>query len=517
MFVELRLRARQKNGEVFEQFDHWHIESDMLDSSFIKLYENMYHFINSPLSYRRKILALEAPQHSKLSDFEFSDSMTERQRLVARKAISGKDYFLIWGPPGTGKTSVMIKNLVDYYYNHTSLNIVLLAYTNRAVDEICDAIDDLLAQDYIRIGSRYSTDPRFHSRLLSQRISETRSRKDLKNILTDCRVYVATVSSFQTHRDIHRLKQFELAIIDEASQILEPMLVGVLAGFDKYIMIGDHKQLPAVVSQNEKLDIPEDDPLRVNSGLKNLGNSLFERLFFECLKNSWDWALDTLDSQGRMHQDILGFVSQSFYEGKLKILEGLDRLTSHPQLSSDNHLKRILINKRMIFVDTPLDNNVTRKTNLLEAELVARALNIWVNIYRENVINMDRNAIGVITPFRSQIAVIKDLIGKQITDWVTVDTVERYQGGSRNQILISLAVSKAQLLDSISNVSSEGIDRKLNVALTRAKENVVIFGCKTILERNPVYRNLISYCYSLNYEELLNFNDDNESINGLSG
>ena len=66
------------------------------------------------------------------------------QVTLLKRMISAKDYFLLWGPPGTGKTSVMLKNLVKYLHQNTKENILLLAYTNRAVDEICEAIISIL-------------------------------------------------------------------------------------------------------------------------------------------------------------------------------------------------------------------------------------------------------------------------------------------------------------------------------------------------------------------------------------
>ena len=94
-------------------------------------------------------------------------------------------------------------------------------------------------------------------------------------------------------------------------------------------------------------------------------------------------------------------------------------------------------------------------------------------------------------------------LGSRLTQDLSIDTVERYQGGARDHILISLAVSKAQALESISNVSSEGIDRKLNVALTRARENVIIFGTKELLVKNRIYKDLIEHCYNLTHLEIL--------------
>jgi len=503
--VILRLRARQKNEEWFARYQFWNLEADNLDSSFNKQYQSLYDFISSPLTYRRKLLCLEAPQKVEAQTRYRNTRMTSHQELVVNKAIAAEDYFLLWGPPGTGKTSVMIHGLVDYYYNSTNADIILMAYTNRAVDEICASIEEIEGIDYLRIGSRYSTASEYSGRLLGFHIEHTDNRDALRSLIQSCRIFVCTVSSFHSQRDMLDMKQFDVAVIDEASQILEPMLAGMLGHSGKFILIGDHKQLPAVVTQSSSQSKVMDDELTEKTGLFDLANSLFERLFVTSVKKGWSWAFDILDQQGRMHEDILGFVSPQFYNGKLQLLPGIDRLTSKARYKAFDSLSTKLIHSRMLFVDAPIDEEITRKTNTVEAQLVSTVSRLWDRIYAFNGLAADKESIGVISPFRSQVALIKSHLDLWSEGQITVDTVERYQGGSRNQILISLAVSKAQLLDSIGNISEEGIDRKLNVALTRAKENVVIFGCRKVLEASPVYRALIGYCAILAVEEIQNY------------
>ncbi len=493
----LRLRARQKNDELFKSFEFWHIEEDSLDSSFLKQYHGLYDFISSRIAYRRKILAIDPPDSGEYREYYRNDRLTKAQFGVVNKAICAKDYFLLWGPPGTGKTSIMINALVDYYFNNTNFNILLLAYTNKAVDEICESIEEPIGQSYIRIGSRYSTKEKYQDKLFSILISEVKSRRRLQELISENRVFVSTVSSYQGMKELTKIKNFDIVIIDEASQILEPMIVGMLGQFDKFILIGDHKQLPAVVRQSSEESFVSDISLSESTGLTNLSNSLFERLFNRCNENRWHWAYASLFEQGRMHQSILNYISPTFYESSLRVIPGIERLNKELELQSFDELSSILIAERMIFVNVPIGESVTRKTNALEADLVARIVMKWQQIYRDNRQVLNSNSLGVITPFRSQIALISEMLDSELRKIVSVDTVERYQGGSRDHIVISLAVSKAHLLDSISNVSSEGIDRKLNVALTRAKENVIIFGNKAVLEKSDSYRSLIEHCYKL--------------------
>ena len=495
--VKVRLRARQKNFEIFRKYKFWNIESDVLDSGFNKQFHGMYDFMVSEKSYRDRMLCLTPPAEPAALPAHDPEEMTDEQRHILNKAISAQDYFLLWGPPGTGKTSVMIHHLVKYLYEETEQQILLLAYTNRAVDEICAAIHDLLDGNYIRIGSRYSTDVKYKDNLLSNRITTLDTRAKLREVFATHRVFVSTISSFQGKREMKLLKKFDVAIIDEASQLLEPMLVGMLSAFRKFILIGDHRQLPAVVTQNKEKSKVSHEQLR-DIGLVDCRMSLFERMYKQCTEKGWDWACGALTHQGRMHQDIVQLISKEFYDGRLDIMQGIDRLLATPDYKTHGPTQKTLVANRLIFIDTPKARNITRKTNHDEAVMVSQLVQIWQEIYAANAMELSLSSIGVITPFRSQIAMIKSLPFFS-DEGITIDTVERYQGGARDRIIISLAVNEADLLDAISNVNEEGIDRKLNVALTRAREHIIILGNKGILMRNPLYARLIESCVEVEF------------------
>jgi DNA replication ATP-dependent helicase Dna2 len=105
-------------------------------------------------------------------------------------------------------------------------------------------------------------------------------------------------------------------------------------------------------------------------------------------------------------------------------------------------------------------------------------------------------SVGIITPYRAQIAQIRQaLLQKGMdVDLITIDTVERYQGGARDIIIISLSTNTAAQFRSLISLSEEGVDRKLNVALTRAREQLIILGNEELLSGNEVYRELMRYC-----------------------
>ena len=493
--VHVRMRSPQYNQEVFRTTEYWNIEHDVLTSSFNHMYRNLFTFISAEKEKRQLILGEKRPEYSNQElKISLQEGMTGEQKSIVYKAFNTKDYLLIWGPPGTGKTSMVLKNLVHSLHTYTDEKVLLLAYTNRAVDEICDALFEAdLSDHFLRIGSRYSVAAPYQSHLFDSNIKDLNSRKEIIGKLKDTRIFVSTIASILGKMSLFEIINFETVIIDEASQILEPMIVGLLPKFDRFIMIGDHKQLPAVVTQDSSLT--EINEVELNQiGIHNMSVSLFERLLTQCKKNNWDngWAI--LTQQGRMHDQIMYPVNKFFYENKLKKIPGIQRLTKVRKSNVTNELSQQLYENRLLFIDTKEDVDLNWKTNLFEAEAVVKVISNLKLSYRENGYSIENDKIGVITPYRAQIALIKSLLPIE-DNLITVDTVERYQGGAREIIILSLCTNKLSQLESLVSLSSEGIDRKLNVALTRAKEQIIIIGNKEILSTNNTYAQLINSCH----------------------
>lgn len=307
--------------------------------------------------------------------------------------------------------------------------------------------------------------------------------------MADCRIYVGTVASIASKSELFKLKHFDVAIVDEATQILEPQLLGVLCarfkdgrnGIGKFILIGDHKQLPAVVLQsNEQSEVHDEELRRI--GLYNLKDSLFERLYRFHLQEEHSPAVDMLCRQGRMHPGVALFPNREFYAGKLEAL-GLPH-----QLEDVDAPVRFIPSER----DT---ESVSGKTNRNEACIVAQLAADVYHLYKEG---FDTNrTLGVITPYRSQIALIRKEIqslGIPALNEISVDTVERYQGSERDVIIYSFCVNYLYQLKFLPNLTEENgvwIDRKLNVALTRARKQLYITGVPDILNHNLIYLRLI--------------------------
>lgn len=403
---------------------------------------------------------------------------------ILLRAKQAHDYFLLQGPPGTGKTSMALRFLVEEELSsHPSPltpHLLLTAYTHRAVDEICAMLEES-GQDYLRLGSEAACDPRFAHRLLSSAFSEKPKLDDIRQRLERVPIVVSTTLTLLTRPFLLSMKHFSLCIVDEASQILEPYIVGLLSSdsIDRFILIGDHKQLPAVVAQ------PDDDPR-----LHSCRLSLFERLLRQEREAGRKEFVGILQRQGRMHPDIAAFPNEFFYQQEQlqpvpcphQLETGLDYLEP-----SEDALDEQLKQHRVLFL--PADD---------EASLVADVLR---RLYRQ--IGTKRfdaaRSIGVIVTYRHQIALIRREIAKlgvpQLEE-ISIDTVERYQGSQRDVIIYSTGVQDHDGLDFLTaNCFQEDghtIDRKLNVALTRARKQLILTGNAALLKQNKIFSVLIA-------------------------
>jgi superfamily I DNA and/or RNA helicase len=524
-------RYQQRNTKYFQNFDKWALERDFMDSSFRAMYKNLYAFISSKEKFKRQlVLTTENPIEGSTVDYH-NENFSEEQNRIIKKALSAKNYFLLNGPPGTGKTSIIIKELVRELYRNKDANILLLAYTNRAVDEICEAVNNAIInfddindgkvnfgrtdRNFIRIGNELSCSQKHKHNLLSNISKNVSSRNGLKELLNKHRIYISTVASMASKMDIFKLKKFDTIIVDEASQILEPQIIGLLPKCEKFILIGDHKQLPAIVLQSEDSSKTKSKELE-NIGLHSRKNSLFERLYTFCENNKLEFAFDKLTYQGRMHKEIALFPSHSFYESKLK--QAFDIPNIKPEIKEElkrqdiplsftsktkNTLEDLLAKKRLIFFSSKRDlkDSSFGKKNNSEAELVVKIITEIKTLYESNSMPFDNSkTIGVIAPFRNQIALIKQKLEEaQIPNYenITVDTVERYQGSQRDIIILSFAINNPYQLNGVINTNDDGtVDRKLNVALTRAKEQLILIGNDSILSNNLIYYKLIEFVKS---------------------
>ena len=439
--VIILLNDGQQNESVFALSDKtWAIEHGGSDVGTNSNIRSIHQFIQS--SPRKKALLLGQRTPEADTSLVLSQSYNPYYDDILLKVKQARDYFLLVGPPGTGKTSMALRFMVEEELKGIDTSsILLMAYTNRAVDEIRSMLEDAGLAD-------------------------------------DERILTGTTSMMQARPFLLEGRHFSLAIVDEASQVLEPGLIGLLSSdqIDRFVLVGDHKQLPAVVQQNPE-EARIDDPLLRSIGLNDCRQSLFQRLYNWEVQQQRTQFIGTLHRQGRMHPDVASFASNHFYHAWLQPvpLPHQQETAIGYDLPSQDAIDDILKTHRIVFFDsTP---------NTIDLALRIR------RFYGDHF-NPEKT-LGIIVTYRHQIAAIREALPD-----ISIDTVERYQGSQRDVIIYDVGVSRQYQLDfltasTFTDDEGQTVDRKLNVALTRARKQMIIVGCSSILRQNTLYRQLI--------------------------
>jgi len=534
----VHLNDGQQNPDLIsgDYFAIEHAGSDIGGTSAIR---SLYTFITSNEERRQLLLGQRVPCVDK--SLTLSRSYHPDYDEIILKAKQAQDYFLLIGPPGTGKTSQALQFLVreqlagniysqpssaysveDSKHNklsetintqhstpNTQTAILLLAYTNRAVDEICNMLTEN-ELDYIRIGNEFSCDPKYSDHLLKEVLDDNATLNSIKSTIADARIVVATTSTMNSNAALFNIKHFDLAIIDEASQILEPNIIGLLStrhaerrAIKRFILIGDHKQLPAVVQQQDTLETEETNTFLKNIHLLSCANSLFERLILTERAAGRSEFIGTLHKQGRMHPDIADFANRKFYAREqlecVPLAHQLEQTLNYNEASEDE-TDDVLKAHRMIFIPSKpcRQLNISEKVNTEEARIITDLLR---RLYRQLGYNFNpQKSVGVIVPYRNQIAMIRkeiEKLGIPELEEISIDTVERYQGSQRDIILYSFTIQSRYQLDFLTANTfyedGQPIDRKLNVAITRARKQLILTGNEPTLRQNQIFTELIDY------------------------
>jgi DNA replication ATP-dependent helicase Dna2 len=345
------------------------------------------------------------------------------------RASGCSKFHLIWGPPGTGKTRV-----IPEIVRQIEGPVLLGAFTNTAVDKILLALLDAEPSiRFLRIG-RASDSPELAARLAdpAEYFSEDLGAKytsvhAVRHALNGARIVAATAHRACTMPYL-RQRKFEMVIVDEAGQLTEPLTLGLILRGRRYVLVGDDRQLPPVVRTQA------------------LAQSMFERLKNEAEAGKTE-ALTLLDTQYRMHPQIMGISNRLFYDGRLR-----SGVTHEDRLPPDGH--------SVLFVPViaTAGSGSDSRRNTAEAEVVAKLVRQYVALP-----GVLPSMIGVVSPFRAQVVLLRKLLHD--TD-VTVDTVERFQGGERDIMILSLV--RAESSDFVFD------ERRFNVAITRARRKLIL-------------------------------------------
>lgn len=368
-------------------------------------------------------------------------SFNRMQKKAFISAYAAKNYSLIQGPPGTGKTWVLAH--IALAFAKIGQKVLITSLTHKAVNNALLKIREVSDfQNIMKIGQSFHQDNLEEKDIKCfESFDESQSnRSEEEGIIIGGSTYALYT------RRLKSLK-FDTIIFDEASQMTISHTVAAMLKGEKYIFIGDHKQMPPIFNAKHTL--------------KLLSKSLFENLI-EKKEHS-----TMLDITYRMNNKLNSFPSEAFYNGLLKT-------------NSSNATKYFKIkNKIPDDINQILDPNkpnVTLKINHHDNKMQSNEEAYIITILIISLLNVGVEAknIAVLVPYRAQARLIKQYLHNehlknysvQISELI-VDTVERMQGQERDIIFISMAASDHQFINE--NVEFLFNPNRFNVSITRAK------------------------------------------------
>ena len=426
---------------------------------------------------------------------ELPATFNSEQRQAIARALAARDYLLIQGPPGTGKTSV-VAEIVRRAVARGE-RVLVGAFTNQAVDTVVRRLVEGGMRQVVRLGHDLSVSPDLRPYRLGAQAGAATADEEaaldptaLYETLRRAPVVATTTATWSAERydEAGEALRFDLAILDEATQLTVPAVLGALRFAKRFVLVGDERQLPPLVVSAEATE-------------RGLGRSLFATLL-AC----WgEEASVALRRQYRMHPVICEFPSTQFYDGAL-LAEGA-ALTATLALAADSHalhgaLADVLDPQHpLVWVDVP-PHAATIASPAGKAS--AEQADVTRMIVRElRAAGVAAAEIGVIAPYRAQVAAIRRRLAASGEAEVTVDTVDRFQGGERSVILYSFGGGAG--LDGTPTppfAHAAGRDflgdpHRLNVALTRAQHKLILIGNRERLSAVPLVQRLIAHCAEL--------------------
>ncbi len=280
--------------------------------------------------------------------------------------------------------------------------------------------------------------------------------KMINKIIEESDVILATNSS-SALESIARTK-FDVAIIDEASQATIPSILIPIAKAHRFILAGDHKQLPPTIISQKAGEL--------------------EKTLFEALIKKYPQKSQLLNVQYRMNKLLMKFPNAEFYNNSLKSDSSVDKININDIIDASYEEEALL------FIDTSdVDDN--KEMHLRDSKSIINRLEAKVAVGIANdylVAGVSEDDIGIISPYADQVKIIQEKTP------VEVKTVDGFQGREKEIIIISTVRSNPH-----GNIGFLSDLRRLNVAITRAKRKLIIIGNKNTLENNPTYFRLIKF------------------------
>lgn len=469
------------------------------------------------LAELREILLGGAPAKVRPFDGRLNDQgLNSSQHEALMKVMTAADVGLIHGPPGTGKTTTLVQAIRETI--HAEHQVLVCAPSNAAVDLLVDKLAEQ-GMDVIRIGHPARVTEQTLSKTLDARIAAHPSYQELRSLRKQMEQLRAKAFKFRRQFGYHerqerkmllmeskamkadadvlefyivndllqnaqaicatlvgsshpvlRGRRFITAFIDEAAQALEPATWIPLLRAQRVILAGDHQQLPPTIKSNE-------------AARNGLARTLFEKSIIHHPQTA-----SMLTVQYRMHEDIMRFPSDYFYNG---------------ELVADDSVRTALLalNQPPVeFIDTAgigyaekQDPETLSRYNEEEAQLLVRRLETLIQEVGSDAWLKQSLTLGLITPYRAQVDILERLVDASeifmpLRSLITINTVDAFQGQERDLIGISFVRSNEK-----SDVGFLGDIRRTNVAMTRAKKKLLMVGDSATLGAHEFYSAMIDY------------------------
>jgi len=445
-------------------------------------------------------------------------TLNQCQREAVCRALAARDYLLVEGMPGTGKTR-LISFLVRVLL-FLGESVLISSYTNTGVDNLLlKIIDDVATMDtysIVRIGSEKRVHPQVRQFCLERQLQSTESSQAYASSpslsaytkLLNSAQLVATTCLGVRH-SLFDKRRFDYCVVDEAGQITEPVVLGPLRACNAFVLVGDHKQLPPLVT----------NPIAVKGGMDV---SLFKKL---CDKAHPD-ATVALTTQYRMNSEIMRVSNSLIYDNTLECgtrgvasrrlqLPHFHRVRSIK--TGETHVGRSWLEAAVepqaavVFLNLqPAPERSHSSPAAAQDSFKTPVRRAWSNtdkpeayaargVVRALVLaGADPSSIGLISPYRNQLKLLQRAVNDDFPD-VEIMTVDSYQGRDKEVIVLSLVCpagngSPSNRSPRIGNLLKD--KRRLNVAMTRAKSKLVILGSVDVLAHSnvPLLEGLVKLC-----------------------
>lgn len=442
--------------------------------------------------------------------------LNDTQLDALRKTSQCLDVAFIHGPPGTGKTTTLVQVIRQAIKFENQ--VLVCAPSNAAVDLLVDKLAEQ-GLNVLRIGHPARVTEQSLSKTLDARIAGHRNYQELRAMRREMEQIRATATKYkrnygwQQKQERRRLlneakalkseadmlefyiindllqsaqaicctlvgsshpvlrgRKYKTVFIDEAAQALEPACWIPLLRSERVVFAGDHQQLPPTIRSAE-------------AAREGLSRTLFEKGI-----EKHPHAATMLTIQYRMNERIMQFPSQYFYSGKLIAHDSVRAIQLRP-----DHAPVEFIDTAGCGFSEKQDPETLSRMNEEEAHLLIRILEALIDDIGTVQWLEKMFTLGIITPYRAQVEHLQKLAEASvplgpILHLISINTVDAFQGQERDVIAISFVRSNEK-----SEVGFLADIRRTNVAMTRARQKLIMAGDSATLGAHPFYLQLLEF------------------------